>query len=298
MKHQYTQTEIEQCRRRSSIVRSVVLTLLAMLLLAGGIVLFSIWNSAQQYEISFYQLTSDNVSENLRLVFLSDLHLKEYGEENETLLADVSALSPDLILLGGDLVTYSEDSYDNMLSLCEKLVGIAPVYGIMGNHEDEKTYLAGDKELYDRFTATGAVFLRNETETLEIGGNTVQLVGLSGNSKGYAEYGGKSCMENLDAGFNGCRIVMAHIPALYLDELLPYDYDLGLAGHTHGGIVRLPRIGGLYSAEEGLFPTYSGGQYRLGNGADLIVSRGLGNSGRIPRVFNPAELAVIDVNWY
>ena len=71
-----------------------------------------------------------------------------------------------------------------------------------------------------------------------------------------------------------------------------------MAGHTHGGIVRLPALGGLYSAEEGLLPVYDGGQHALDNGAELIVSRGLGHSGRVPRIFNLPELVVIDVNRY
>ena len=71
-----------------------------------------------------------------------------------------------------------------------------------------------------------------------------------------------------------------------------------LCGHGHGGIVRLPALGGLYSAEEGLLPVYDGGQHALDNGAELIVSRGLGHSGRVPRIFNLPELVVIDVNRY
>ena len=75
-----------------------------------------------------------------------------------------------------------------------------------------------------------------------------------------------------------------------------YSFDLGLAGHTHGGIVRLPKLGALYSAEEGLFPEYGGGVYTLDNKATLIVSRGLGDSGKWPRINNVPELSVIDIN--
>lgn len=71
---------------------------------------------------------------------------------------------------------------------------------------------------------------------------------------------------------------------------------LDLQDHTHGGIVRLPKLGALYSAEEGLFPEYGGGVYTLDNKATLIVSRGLGDSDKWPRINNVPELSVIDIN--
>lgn len=83
-------------------------------------------------------------------MFLSDVHLHEYGEDNADLVADIQNLQPDLILLGGDLVTDSVPTYDNMLSLCSQLTEIAPVYGVLGNHEDVMIFLQGDKELVSR----------------------------------------------------------------------------------------------------------------------------------------------------
>ena len=62
------------------------------------------------------------------------------------------------------------------------------------------------------------------------------------------------------------------------------------------GIVRLPKIGPLYSAEEGFLPDYAGGSYELANNATLIVSRGLGDSSRVPRINNVPELSVIDID--
>jgi hypothetical protein len=279
------------------ILKGFFVILLCCALAAGGLIYY-INYTKNNYKITFYQLTSDKVSENLRIIFLSDVHLAEYGEDNERLLDDIKSLNPNLILLGGDLVTYSVEDYTSMLNLCADLTELAPVYGIMGNHEDEKIYLLNDDELYDKFTATGAVFLQNQSATIEIGLNTVEIVGISGNAKSYELYGGRKEMEALSDEYNSYRICMAHIPALYLEELLPYSYDLALAGHTHGGIVRLPKLGGLYSVEEGVLPTYSGGEYTLENGSPLIVNCGLGDSNNVPRINDPHEVVVIDVNWY
>lgn len=287
----------EHAHRKGNVL-SALATLLVLALLLAGIVYHSIDQGKREYELRFYQMVSDRVSRNIRFVLISDLHLREYGEDNIRLIADVSALKPDVILLGGDLVTYNEDSYDNMLSLCGKLAGIAPVYGVMGNHEDEKIFLDNDSELSERFAATGVTILRNRAETLEIGDDRIELVGVSGNASGFEKYGGRECMEGLSEEYEGFRVVMAHIPTLFPDALQDYAFDLGVAGHTHGGVVRLPKFGGLYSAEEGFLPTYCGGKYALDNGGSLVVSRGMGSSGKIPRVFNLPELVVIDVNWY
>ena len=92
---------------------------------------------------------------------------------------------------------------------------------------------------------------------------------------------------------------MAHIPILFETQLSGYDFDLGIAGHVHGGIVNLPFLGGLYTQEEGFFPKLYAGQYRLHSQQSLIISAGLGDSGRFPlRINNPPELVVIDVNRY
>ena len=74
-------------------------------------------------------------------------------------------------------------------------------------------------------------------------------------------------------------------------------YDLILCGHAHGGQWRLPGLpGGLLAPDEGLFPKYSGGRYDMG-GTVLIVSRGLAReSTRVPRLYNPPELVIVEIN--
>ena len=92
---------------------------------------------------------------------------------------------------------------------------------------------------------------------------------------------------------------MAHIPVLFDKQLSRYGFDLGLAGHVHGGVVRLPFLGGLYSKEEGFFPRFTAGKYVLDGKQSLIVSRGLGDSSPFPpRINNMPELVVIDISCY
>ena len=184
-----------------------------------------------------------------------------------------------------------------MISLCRKLSELAPVCGVLGNHEDVKIYHQGDEELVKRFEDAGVKILRNEEASYCLYDNTVSVIGIEGKPEDFASYGAKECMEAQESENQyDLRICIAHVPTYFPEELENYSFDLGLAGHTHGGIVRLPKLGALYSAEEGLFPEYGGGVYTLDNKATLIVSRGLGDSGKWPRINNVPELSVIDIN--
>ena len=287
--------------KRQKVLRFLLKALAALLVLGlvlVGVLFVYMQRINKSYKIEFYQLTSEKLNSNLRIVYLTDLHLHEYGDGNSELLSDIEKLAPDLILSGGDMVIYSEEDYSSMIDFTEKLSKIAPLYGVLGNHESEKIYMDGDSELVSRFEEAGMHFLRYEDTTIEINGDQIQLVGISGTSGGFTEYGGSDEMDSLED--SDCyRIVMAHVPIIFADHLVNYDFDLGLAGHTHGGLVRIPKIGGLYSSEEGFLPEYSGGLYDLSNGAKLIISRGLGDSAKIPiRVYSSHELSVIDINKY
>ena len=293
--------KLMKSERRSQKGKGRFITPLILTAIVITIILGCVWNifyCMKNFEINFYQIESNHVTSDVRIVVISDLHLSEYGEDNCDLVDAVRSLNPDLIISAGDLVTYGCGDYDNMLSLCRQLAGIAPFYGVMGNHEDEKYYLEHDEQLRQKFADTGMIVLVNKSEKIKIGNNEIELIGVRGGPEDYDLYGGKDAMEKLGENDTALRICIAHVPTLFKQRLEDYDFDIGIAGHTHGGLIRLPMLGGLYSAEEGFRPQYDGGLYTLDNGATLFVSRGLGNSGKIPRFNNTPELAVLDVRWY
>ena len=274
-----------------------LLLLLVVFAVCAGALFSNIDYNRTHYTAEFYQISSRKLTHRIRFVFLSDVHLREYGEDNADLVADIRNLAPDLILLGGDLVTYGVSGYDNMLSLCRQLSEIAPVCGVLGNHEDELYFLDNDRDLVQRFTDAGVTVLRNEEAVYDLYGNSVSILGVEGQPQDFDKYGAKEFMDQAEqeTGYD-FRVCMTQVPTYFPDILENYSFELGLAGHTHGGIVRLPKIGPLYTAEEGFLPTYAGGTYVLQNDAALIVSRGLGDSSQWPRINNVPELSVIDVD--
>ncbi len=249
------------------------------------------------YKTVFYHETSEKVSAGIRIAVISDIHDREYGEKNETLISDLRSLEPSLILFPGDMVIREKDDYQSVLDLVSELSRLAPCYGVLGNHESERIYYGGDKGLVKAFEGAGLRLLRNAKEDIRIGDDTVQLIGVEGTSYGFEEYGGRKFMDGTNIDPASFSIVMAHIPILFDKQLSEYDFDLGIAGHVHGGVIVLPFIGGLYTREEGFFPRFTAGEYILDKQQTLIISAGLGDSKVFPpRINNMPELVVIDID--
>ena len=293
-----TAPELEQAEKKKHGFLRILAILLLLALIAGAAVYIYSRHTQTHYRTTFYQETSRKVSGNIRIVVISDIHNREYGENNETLLSDISALNPGLILFPGDMVIWDRDDYEPTLELVSACSGIAPCYGVLGNHESERVYYMGDSDLPQKFENAGLKLLRNAREEVRIGSNTVQLIGVEGTSYGFDAYGGRKFMNQTEIDPSEYCILMAHIPILF-DKLSEYSFDLGIAGHVHGGIVNVPFLGGLYSVEEGFFPRYNVGKYTLENRQTLIISAGLGDSSAFPpRINNMPELVVIDINRY
>ena len=297
-RHTQRDGSVQASKPRWRQVLLTVLVLVALLALMGGALWQNICYNRTHYTAEFYQIHSRKLTQSCRVVFLTDVHLREYGQDNCDLVQDIRGLAPDLILLGGDLVTYGEgSSYDNMLSLCRQLSEIAPVCGVLGNHEDELYFLDGDQALVEKFTDAGVTILRNQETRYTVRDNVISILGVEGSPKDFYNYGASTFMDSVEPQTDyDLRICLAHVPTYFTEHLENYSFELGLAGHTHGGIVRLPKVGPLYSAEEGFLPDYAGGSYALANNATLIVSRGLGDSSRVPRINNVPELSVIDID--
>ena len=185
------QAELKKTGKRKGRIRRILLCVLALLLVA---VFLYVPYTKTHYKIVFYQETSKKVRDNIRIAVISDIHNREYGEHNETLISDLRELKPDLILFPGDMVIREQDDYQPMLDLVSNLTGIAPCYGVLGNHESERIYYRDDKGLPEAFENAGLRLLRNAQEEIRIGKNTVQLIGVEGTSYGFEEYGGREFM--------------------------------------------------------------------------------------------------------
>lgn len=250
-----------------------------------------------------YSVALQNLGSSVRVILLSDLHGKSFGRENSRLIAKIQEQTPDAIFLDGDMIDRSADSADvqELLRLIKRLHEIAPVYFAPGNHELE--YMQTDTSLLTQVTEAGAVIVNDSYVDVTIAGQPLRI----GGTMGHAFYFGRSeeefssspeyqflkAFEDTDVP----KICLAHMPDTFIfnGAYNLWNVDLILSGHTHGGLIRLPFIGGLYAPMQGWFPEYDQGYFRLGEHMQMVITSGLAGHGVIPRINNPPEIVVIDL---
>lgn len=267
--------------------KTAVLLVLTALLAAG----FLLWGncSLQTTETALVSPALPPAFDGLRIVELADLHGRVFGRGSRRLLAAVRRAEPDLICIDGDL--FDEHTDLAMLPpLLRGLCAIAPVYYVTGNHEWRVPGLRG---ILAQMRACGVTVLQDDWRVLRRGEDALVLAGTD-DPCGPAER--KTPAELIadiraDAGEAAFLLLLAH-----RNDQLPQWSALGvqavLAGHCHGGVVRLPFVGGLFGTDRRLFPAWDAGLYRQGETA-LYVSRGLGYTNVYFRLFNRPEVAVI-----
>lgn len=262
----------------------------------------------RDFRVTKYRICSqklNGIKREKKIIFLSDLHNRMYGEENERLLESIRNQHPDLILIGGDMLVRKDgNSYDKTVHFLAKLPGICPVYCANGNHEQKlkelpDKYEQSYEEYKKALTSSGIHMLENASETVKLDEVPVKLSGLEIPLGAYARFGKKelSLKEITDRiGEHGddYQILLAHHPG-YMKEYLAYGADLILGGHYHGCVVQLPGIGGVISTNFTLFPKYSGGIYQEGE-QTAVVSRGLGTHSVPLRLWNWPELIVLELS--
>lgn len=241
-----------------------------------------------------YSVSSDRLPaafDGLRIVVVSDLHGKTFGSGNETLLAAVEATEPDCIAITGDLAdeTCSSAQVTAMVDTAAALHSIAPVYYISGNHE----WVMDDPwGFYQRLEESGVRVLHNEYEVLERDGQKIVLAGIDDPNGPWDQKTPETLLEEIRSAYGDIYTVLLAHRNEDLPRWAALEVDVVLCGHAHGGVIRLPFVGGLLGTDRQLFPEFTAGRYTEGRTA-MVVSRGLGNSGIPFRLFNRPHLPVV-----
>lgn len=253
-------------------------------------------------EITNYQLKTNKIKKNIKICLLSDLHGGEF--EKNGLLKAVRKTKPDIVIMAGDMANAKFKFSDgNAIKLIRELSKDFPIYYGIGNHEarllwSPERFNASYEQLLATIRESGAVVLDNNTTYIDEYG--INITGLSLNEDYYRKIIMKHTDENSLKEFindiednNIYEILIAHNPE-YFRDYENRKSDLVVSGHLHGGIMRLPFKFGAISPRFMIFPRYAGGMYKSGN-TSMIVSRGLGQHTIPIRIFNTAELVVINI---
>ncbi len=247
------------------------------------------------------ELSSEKLRSPRTLVFLSDMHDKEFGKGNQRLLDAVRRESPDAVLIGGDTMIVKKKKADLGATgrLLAGLSELCPVYYGNGNHEQRlkrETNIYGG--LYQRFRELleryGVVYLQNQSADL---GEDIRISGLDVEKPYYRNFFPEKMREDYISRRLGAadqeryQILLVHSP-LFQEAYGAWGADLALAGHFHGGTIRLPVLGGVMTPQYQFFLPCCAGTFEK-DGRSMIVSRGLGTHSINIRFCNLPQVVVI-----
>lgn len=213
----------------------------------------------------------------LRIALLTDLHLSPIVDAADIAKAVTLTLEqkPDLIVLGGDYVTWGHDHFVGPVAeLLSPLTAPLGVMAVLGNHDS-------DDEVTTALKRNGFTVLRDEHTRLEHRGDALDFVGVR-----YWTRQVSTIAKLIDAPGN-VNILLAHDPRR-INEAAELNIPLVLSGHTHGGQIVLPGVGAW---NRGFFPTMQGSLER--ENSVLFVSRGIGMVYVPMRVNCPPEVAML-----
>lgn len=249
--------------------------------------------------ITNYSVKNDKDNAKLKFIVVSDLHNKEYGEKNSDLAKLVAEQNPDFIAVCGDMVNRGDPDTTKMKEVLKKLADIAPTYCCLGNHERDNIDEFGT-DFKSEINSTGAVLLDDEYIKFTKDEQSVLIGGMS--DYPYYEFytpeddvPSRTLWEEFaEKAKNNFTILLHHQPEYIAEDTKKTDIDLIVCGHTHGGQIQLPFIGGVIAPNQGLFPKYDKGEFDLDD-TKMIVCAGLSNSTFIPRINNQVELGVVTI---
>jgi len=246
------------------------LTALIILALIAAAAAFLIKDSRDDLEISRYEVASQKLPESFdgfKIVQLSDLHGAEFGEDGMELVEKVKELEPDIIALTGDFVT-DEGDLAAVEKLAARLVKLCPVYFVSGNHEFGSGLAVKVRNILER---AGVKYLSNEYLTISRGEDGILLGGVE-DPLAYADMlsPDELAQKMNDAAPDAFKILLGH-RNYWMTEYPELPVDLIFCGHAHGGLIRIPGVGGLIGTDRRLFPDFDAGEYN--NGRYTLIAR-------------------------
>ena len=224
-----------------------------------------------------------------KIAHISDFH-NEKGFLADSIIKALNKEKPDIIVITGDFAGYK--GYREAENFARKISGIAPIFYVSGNHEAKN----GNYKIFsEHLIKCGFSILDNLETKIRIKDQEINILGIKDPSfiENATRTKHRSIAEKELSSFSfddNYTILLTHHPE-WIDIYSKYSVNLIFAGHAHGGQWRIPIVGGVFSPGQGFLPKYTSGVIKKGK-AQMIVSRGIGNQVRIPRINNRPELVI------
>lgn len=236
---------------------------------------------------TYYTYESKNLPKEFdgyKVVFISDFHCKKEGIKESKLIKRIIGCKADMVVFTGDMIDGRHQDITPVADLLTGLYGRYPMYAVSGNHETDN--IINYNKLLDYYNEYGVNFLDNSHDFISKDGARIGIYGKAYRSSNFDV----DFLQGPDKEESEFNILLYH-DATSFPQISLLGFDLVLSGHTHGGIIRLPLIGGLINNKGTLIAEYENGIYER-NGSTLISNRGIGDA-VIPRFNNPSEVVCI-----
>lgn len=217
-------------------------------------------------------LRSPKILRELTLAVAADLHSGSFDDVMEDFLAS------DAILVPGDLVNRHRRSYAEAARFLQEAPKAAPVFYSMGNHERKCRY----RDEWMQLVRTSKVVWLDDESTMFEG---IRIGGLSSRKDHQAN---ETFLDQFEKE-SAFKLLMCHHPEMWRDYVRGREIDFTVCGHAHGGQIQI-RGQGIYAPGQGLFPKLTHG---IHDGGRMMISRGMTNGARAPRINNPCELIML-----
>ena len=240
-----------------------------------------------ELEITNYTVSDKDIPKEFdgyRIVFISDLHCKVLGKKEDKLIHAITSCNPNIVVFTGDMIDGDHKDITPVKNLLNGLTGKYPMYAVSGNHE--KDSIPNYEKLLQYYEEYRVIDLDNKSRSISKEGANIGIYGIAYQDRYFI----KNSSHKPDQYENQFNILLYH-DATVFSQLSLYGYNLVLSGHTHGGVIRLPFLGGIVNNEGSLFSIYDKGIYDK-NGSTLISNRGIGDA-RFPRFYNRPEVVCV-----
>ncbi len=243
------------------------------------------------------------IHQTLTIAVLSDFHVGPYKKASflRRVVTKVNKLQPDIVLLVGDFVLTHEVTPEALVALgpLKKLQAPLGIFAVLGNHDhgiyrlfQNQSHGIDHSDLVrDELQGFGITVLSNASKTLDIGNARMAIAGMEDALSGSADI--EQTFASIPSEIP--VILLSHNPDIILDPLARTS-DLIVSGHTHGGQIRLPRIGPVSALPTRIGRKYDQGIFQLENGGTLAITRGIGESGPRARLFAPPEILLLELS--
>ena len=278
-------------KRKTKII--IIISMVLLLLISLYLYYENNYLQVSNYTIESNKLPND--FDNFKIAQISDFHNTKSKKLTNDLVEKIKNSKPNIIVITGDLVDSYKTNINIAISFVKKINNIAPIYYVTGNHEAR---IDNYNELKDKLEENKVIILDDKLEIIKNNNSEINLIGIDDPSFNFNTYRDDSTIIQdslvpIQYNKNNFNILLSHRPEL-IETYAKNNFDLVLSGHSHGGQIRIPFIGGLIAPNQGLFPKYTNGIYETNN-TKMIVSRGIGNSILPFRVNNRPELVIIEL---